>query len=330
MALRRHFAYALLAAAMVATTTACGGSDAAEKGSDSLGTITIGLATSPPDLTSHQFYYAKENGFYEKLGLNVEIKVLPDDQTAIRSLIAGDVDVVWSGAAAGISAMSEGADIKAITSTTPTIGFQLVGSSSIKNPVELEGKRLAVSTPGAVSAVTPLIMIKDDGGDPSKAKVVALGGNGARAAALVAKKVDAAMLNEPFTTQMKQYPYLHVIADGGEGIPNFIYCMETVKSSLIEKRRDAVDAFVKGSLEGTKWANSNPELALKISEKVLPDSKSADLKVAIDAYSAKAFWSASGALTKEQWDFTTKALIDNGLLKKAPAFADSFAAEFTK
>ena len=40
----------------------------------------------PPDPTAHYFYYAQENGFYRQRGLNLDIQLLPDDQTSLRAL----------------------------------------------------------------------------------------------------------------------------------------------------------------------------------------------------------------------------------------------------
>jgi ABC-type nitrate/sulfonate/bicarbonate transport system substrate-binding protein len=320
-------------AGSVAACSSSGGSSGGEGsgagGSSDLGTITLGLGTSPPDLTANQFFYAVKNGFYTKLGLKVNIKPLADDQTAVRALQSGDVDVIWTGALAGMSAMQAGANMKVISATAPKLGFQLVGISAIKQPKDMEGHKLGISAPGAVSAVTPVIMLENDGGDKSKVQVLPIGGSGARAAALVAKKIDVAVVNQPYVSQLTKYPFLHVIAKAGESIPDYIYSFEMTSKTMIKDRPKALKAFVQGSLEADKWAIANPDQAVAMSHQVLPESPEADLKLAIDDMAASSYWSTTAKVGEAQWDFTTKSLVDNKLLSKAISYSDYVDTQFT-
>jgi ABC-type nitrate/sulfonate/bicarbonate transport system substrate-binding protein len=298
-------------------------------GSSDLGTIRLGVGTSPPDLTCNQFYYALQNGFFEKRGLKVEIKPLADDQTAVRALQSGDVDVIWTGALAGMSAMQAGADMKVISATTPKLGFQLVGIKDITEPKQIEGHKLGISAPGAVSAVTPIIMLQNDGGNKDKVQVLPIGGSGARAAALVAHKVDVAVLNQPYVSQLAKYPYLHVIAKAGEAIPNYIYAFEMTSDKTIADRPKALKAFVEASIEADKWANENPDKALEASHKVLPDSPVESLKLAINDLSQSSYWSTTGKVGQEQWDFTVNSLVENKLLPAKVDYGKYVDTQFT-
>lgn len=322
--------------ALGCAVAACGSSSGDDSGgsgksggSTNLGTIRLGLGTSPPDLTANQFYYAVKNGFYKKLGLTVDIKPLADDQTAVRALQSGDVDVIWTGALAGMSAMQAGAGIKVISATAPKLGFQLVGIKSINSPKDIEGHKLGISAPGAVSAVTPVIMLENDGGDKGKVQVLPIGGSGARAAALVAKKIDAAVLNQPYVSQLSKYSYLHVIAKAADSIPQYIYSFEMTSTKMIKDHADALRAFVQGSVEADKWAIANPDKAVAMSHQVLPESPEADIKLAIDDMAADKYWSTTGQISQQQWDFTTKSLVDNDLLPKAISYSDSVETQFT-
>lgn len=320
-------------AALACSLAACGGSPAtsggeADHGGSDLGTIKVGVGTSPPDLTCHQFYYAKKNGFYKKRGLNVDITPFRDDQTAVRALQAGEVDVIWTGALAGMTAMQKGASMKVISATTPVLGFQLVGLKSIKRPKDMEGHKLGISAPGAVSAITPIIMLENDGGQKDKVRVASIGGSGARAAALVAKKIDVAVLNQPYVSQMGKYPFLHVIAKASDAIPKYIYAFEMASDEAIKDRPKALKAFVAASVQADKWAISNPDKAVKISHEVLPDSPVKDLKVAIDDMAKSKYWSTTGKVSQAQWDFTNKSLVDLNQLSKPTAYSKFVDTQF--
>jgi ABC-type nitrate/sulfonate/bicarbonate transport system substrate-binding protein len=323
-------------AALVCTITACGSSGGTASGSGGggggqgkLGTITVGVGTSPPDITSHQFYYALKNGFYKKRGLTVKIKPLKDDQTAVRALESGNVNVVWTGALAGMTAMEKGASIKAISATTPKLSFQLVGSKSIKQPKGMEGHKVGISEPGAVSAVSTNLMLEKDGGSKSKVQEVSIGGSGARASGLVAKKIDAAVLNQPYVSQMTKHSFLHVIAKAGDVLPKFLYSFELASNKMIKNRPEAVKAFVAGTVEADNWADTHPKKATTISHEVLSNSPKSSIKVAIDSLSGSNYWSKDGKITKQQWNFTANALVNNKLIPKPAGYSKYVATQFT-
>ncbi|MQA81663.1 MAG: PhnD/SsuA/transferrin family substrate-binding protein [Streptosporangiales bacterium] len=325
----RSLGIVTLIAALACSLAACGGSKSDESGSSDLGTIRLGLGTTPPDLTANQFYYAVKSGFYKKRGLNVDISPFADDQTAVRALQSGEVDVIWTGALAGMSAMQGGAKMKVISATAPVLGFEVVGIQSIKRPKDVEGHKLGISAPGAVSAVTPIIMLQNDGGDPKKVQVLPIGGSGARAAALAAKKIDVAVLNQPYVSQMSKYPFLHVIAKAAEAIPDYIYSFEMTSDEVIKDHPKALKAFVAGSVEADKWAIANPDKAVQMSHQVLPDVPVEDLKLAIDDMAKTSYWSTTGDVSQKQWDFTTKSLLDNKLLPKPIAYSDYVDTQFS-
>lgn len=336
--LRRSTLVAVMASTLaVGTLAACssGGSSSNSTGSSSkggvpdLGTINLGLGTSPPDLTANQFYYAVAEGFYKKLGLTVKITPYSDDQTAVRALQAGAADIIWTGAEAAMSAIEAGAQMKVISSTTPVLNFDLVGLKSISSPKELQGHRVGISAPGAVSAITPIIMIKNAGGNPNSVTQIPLGGSGARAAALVAGKIDAAVLNQPYVAQLAKYPNLHVIADAATSVPNYIYAMELASDSLISSRPKAVQAFVTGSLEADAWAIAHPSAAVKVSQSVLPGTPVADLTLAIDQLAASKYWSTTGKVSQFQWSFTVSSLVALKQLPSSIAYSTTVDTQFT-
>jgi ABC-type nitrate/sulfonate/bicarbonate transport system substrate-binding protein len=320
-------------AMLLTTVVACGGSatpSTTSSGPKDLGTIRLGLGTAPPDLTANQFYYAVNQGFYTKYGLNVVISPLRDDQTAVLALQTGEEDVVWTGIGAALTAIQAGAQMKVISSTAPLLNFQLVGGSNITRPKDLEGKKVGVSTPGAVSALTPLLMIQKDGGDNSKVQVVSIGGSSARFQALVAKKVDAAVLNEPYTTESGQYSYLHVIADAAKVLPDYIYSEELTMTSTLQSKKAALQAFVTGSIEGARWAMANPDQAAAVSHTVLPDVPQAQITLAINKFAQNKYFSRTGEITQNQWDFTNQSLVQDKILNAAQPFNTCVDTSLTK
>ena len=320
-----------LCGALAIILAACspGGAAApASAGPVSLGQLKVGLGTAPPDPTAHFLYYAQQAGFYKSRGLDVVISPFSGDQTALRALASGDVDLEWTGCAAAMNAIEVGAPLRIISAFNPAIDYLLVVQKGIASPKGLVGKSLGVSQPGAVSFSVPKLMIQGDGGDFSKGSVVALGGSSARVQALIAKKIDAAVLNSSFAERTKAYDYLTVIADGVKALPDYLYACEVTTEKVLAARRPALQAWVTGTMEGVRWFYDHVAEATAISQKLLPDTAPAEIAAGVKAFAEKRYWNESGVLAEKAWAFTTKAAQDSGDLKGPLDYAKYVVTEF--
>src|SRR5438105_91367 len=68
-----------------------------------------------------------------------------------------------------------------------------------------------------------------------------------------------------------KYDYLHEIGDAARDLPDFIYTVEVASEKSLREKRAALQAFANGTLRGARWAMQNPEAAIAISQKLLPD-----------------------------------------------------------
>lgn len=295
-----------------------------------VGKLVLALGTAPPDLTAHTFYYALENGFYKEEGLDLEIKPLVGDQAAVRAVVAGEADAAWTGFAASLQAIEAGGQLVGISSTSPKLDYLLVAQKEVRNLKELEGKNLGVSTPGAVSHQVPRLMILAAGGDPSKAKVVPIGGSSARVQALIAKKIDAAVLNSSFATRTLKYDYLHVIGDAAKDLPNYVYGWEIASKNVVAQKRPALQAFVTATMRAARWAIENPDKAAAISQKVLADVPKDEIVAGVHQFAKIRYWNADGALPETAWNFTVSELLKGGEIKRQLAYSEHVVTDFTR
>ena len=300
------------------------------RAADPVGKLILALGTAPPDLTCHTFYYALESGFYRDEGLELEIKPLVGDQAAVRAVVAGEADLAWTGFAASLQAMDAGGQLVGISSTSPQLDYLLVAQKEVRGLRELEGRNLGVSTPGAVSHQVPRLMIMAAGGDPTKAKVVSIGGSAARVQALIAKKIDAAVLNSSFAARTLKFDYLHVIGDASKDLPNYVYGWEIASRAVVAQKRPAVQAFVTATMRAARWARENPDKATAISQKVLADVPKDEIAAGISYFAKIRYWNGDGALPEASWAFTVNELVKGGELKRPLAYGDHVATEFTK
>lgn len=293
--------------------------------------ISVAIGTAPPDLTLQTYYFAQENGFYKAEGIEVQLTAYNGDATAMRAVAAGEADVA-AGVGLGIplKAIEAGSKLKVVLATSPKMDYLLVAQKAIANAKALEGRNVGISGPGAVSYQVPLLMIKAAGGDPGKVRFVSVGGSAARTLALVGKKIDSGVLNTSFAARTAKYDYLHVIGDAARDLPDFVYTVEVATERTTQQKRAALQAFATGTLRGARWAMQNPEAAIAISQKLLPDVAKDEIAAGLRHFAKTEYYNVDGLLRKEAWDFTLEELVRSGEIKQPLSYNDHVMPEFAQ
>jgi len=289
--------------------------------------LNLVLGTSPPDPACHYLYYPREKGLYKANGVDVNITGVVSATNATRAVIAGEADIGWPDGVSSTQARARGARIKVISAFSRKLDYVIVGSKTIGDMKQLEGKRFASATIGGGTYVIPRGMCAKAGGDPSKVQFVALGNSAARATALIANTVDATIVTSSFVPKLLTYDHLRVIADAGKELPDFIYTWEIVSDATLQKRRGALESFAAAVGEGIRWANEHPDEAAEISVSLLPDADKNETRAAIKAYLGRRYWTSDGLLPQEALAFTEDLLFDADQIKTKPAYEDFVAAD---
>src|ERR1043166_5947000 len=101
---------------------------------------TIGAPQAP-------FYLAKETGLFKKHGLEVEAIYAPGN-TAMRALVAGEVDVIGGSGAFPIVASLQGLDNVIIAASQKVLDYQLLVLPRVEKPADLIGTKIDISNFG--------------------------------------------------------------------------------------------------------------------------------------------------------------------------------------
>lgn len=266
--------------------------------------LTFYVASAPPDPTTHYNWWASENGFYKDLGLDVTIKTIAGDTTLLRALVAGEADVASIGSMATLAAIQGGAPLNVLDCFIPRLDFRVIASKEVPNLKAFEGKPFAVSTVGSVSQLAPAAMIEQAGGDPSKVQWVNVGGNAARVQALIGKRVLGAAVNASLTALALRNEGIHQIGDCGQALPNFIYAWDVVSSKTYTAKKAALQNYTLATARGVRWAMANPEKAVAISQKLLPNQPPELVAADVTDLLKRRFYSTDGVLARAAWDYT--------------------------
>ena len=138
---------------------------------------------------------AKERGFFQQEGLNVDFVLMPAALN-IKVLLSGDIQYATT-ITAGVVANIRGVNTRVVMCFVDRVLLDLVSTPEINSITDLKGKLLGISSRGGLHDVTMRRIFAQSGMDPSQATFITVGGQGAMLASLQSKRIAAGLLNPP-------------------------------------------------------------------------------------------------------------------------------------
>ena len=156
----------------------------------------VRLSISAIDVSFLTAGVAAKRGFFKDENLDTEL-IRMNANVSITALSTGDIDYTMVFASVVRGAL-RGMPMRVVASYMDSSTHLLIARPEFKSLKELKGKTLAVSTYGATSDVAARMMFKQAGVDPERElKIIQLGGERARYAALKEGIVEVAVLSPP-------------------------------------------------------------------------------------------------------------------------------------
>ena len=138
---------------------------------------------------------AKEQGFFQKEGLNVETVLMPASLN-IKVLLSGDIQYATT-ITAGVVANVRGVNTRVVMCFVDRPLLDLVGNPEIGSIADLKGKLVAISSRGGLHDVTMRRIFVQSGMDPSQATFITVGEQGAMLNGIKSGRIAAGLLNPP-------------------------------------------------------------------------------------------------------------------------------------
>jgi len=199
---------------------------------------------------------ASKRGMFRDEGLDVEL-IRMNANVSITALSTTDIDYTMVFASVVRGAL-RGMPMKVVASFMDSSTHLLIARPEYKSIRDLKGKTLAVSTFGATSDVAARMMMKQGGIDPEKElKIIPLGVERARYAALREGIVDVAVLSPPTDTDAQRQGY-RILSRFHELFKLPFTGLGTHLKKLKEKP-DEVKRMVKALLRANRFVRSNRE-----------------------------------------------------------------------
>ena len=205
--------------------------------------------------------------FAKNRGLKIEISQFKDDQLALKSLIAGELDSFEGGPQGVFAADAKGADVKLLGCHWIVVPHGIYANEKIAKVQDLKGKQIAVSAPNSMPDMLARSALAKFGVADTEVKLAAIGGDNDRYQALIGGVVDAAVISNEY--QPVAPKNIHLLVAGRDAVPNFLrVCMISTGKKLSERGDDAVK-FLAAEMSALRYALSHREETIALTRQVI-------------------------------------------------------------
>jgi len=210
---------------------------------------------------------AAKRDFFKKMGLNVEMVPVKDDQILLKAVIAGDLDSFEGGPSGAIVAAAHGADVKILGCTWLMVPHGIFVHDDITSMDQLKGKTMAISSPGAFPDIFARGALAHFNIPEDAMKYASLGGDLDRYKALVAHVADAAVVSGEYAP-IAAKEHIKMLVSAKEALPKFLRMCLTSSGATLKARPQDAAKFLAGEMLGLRYAVAHKDEVLKVTQEV--------------------------------------------------------------
>src|SRR5581483_1595503 len=266
-------------------------------------------------------------GIFAKHGLDIEASASSGD-AKLQQLIASNSVDIGIGSGPGMAFIAKGVPAKAVAEMygPPRNMAVMVGyNSSIKTVADLKGKKLGCTTVGSLTDwIGTRINQKENWGSDG-ITMVPIGGMPPARAAIKTNQIDGYIGALESGYALEEDKEWRVITSATPFVDHFITHVLFARNELIEKRPDAVRAFLQGWFDTIAYMKAHKDRAVAISAKVLDLTPAVASRVYDEQIGG---FSTDGTFDPQAVAVLKQSFLEMGLLKQAPDDKSLFTTQF--
>jgi NitT/TauT family transport system substrate-binding protein len=253
-------------------------------------------AQSKPPLEKMRFIYSAiggsqssvwiphETGIFKKYGLDLELLYVSGGGRAAQVVLAGDAPMgIFTGGAV-VTANFAGADLVVVASSLNAITFFLMARPEVRSLEGLKGKKVGITRFGSA---TDFALGYSESRWPVKRgrdfTVIQMGGMPEIMQALKTGAIDAGTVNAEFTILARK-ENLKELADMSALGLSFPTSAIVTTRSYIKRNENTVRKFVRGFVEGSRFAKTNRAASVAVLRKYIQNDDPEYLNALYDLY----------------------------------------------
>jgi len=213
--------------------------------------------------TQMALWFAKEGGYYEKNGFNVEVISIPGSSLALQAMLSGELPVIQAGGAGPIQTALAGADTVIIATIAKRFSWWIFSQPNITRMEELKGKVFGVTRFGTQSDLASRLALRRYGIDPERdVTMIQTGGPSETVAAMAAGKIHASAITAPATLQARRLKLKEILDLSKLDLDYHVNGLVTTRR-FIKTNEDTVRRFVRAYIEGAARGQKDRPFAIK-------------------------------------------------------------------
>ncbi len=300
----KSISIALLFVSTVLLYSCSGGNKKNEK-------ISVGYI---PIADCSQIFVAYEKGFFKDEGLEVELKEFQGGPQILQALGGKSIEIGFSNLISLVYSNAQGIEFRAITGGPVEDenhienAIMVLKSSNIRTAKDLENKTVAVNSKKNIIELMVREYMLKHGANPDLVTIVEFKFPQMQAA-LIAEKIDAMAIIEPFVTIAKNDERIEILSNYfTEVLPRTEISSYHADLSWIKENEETVKKFKRAMNTATKYCVENPDETRKILVKYA--------KGDADALSKAVMPNFTNELSVDNLQVLIEKMIKNGWLDK--------------
>jgi NitT/TauT family transport system substrate-binding protein len=216
---------------------------------------------TPIGVASWPWWIAKDAGYFQKLGLDVDAVYVGASPVIVQAMLGGQAGVGAGGGTPLVTNILQGGDIVQVATMVPYAIQSLIVRPEIKTTKDLAGKKVGVSRLGAIPHFTLQAIIKLY--KVQGINVVQTGTTAQGLTSLSQGLIDGIITSAPNTFRLIKEGYRELVSPKDFRKLNFEFLINglVARKSFGAKNRDIVVGMIKATMEGTREMFVNEQRA---------------------------------------------------------------------
>ena len=245
----------------------------------------VNVCCSASTGTQATVWYAFETGLFRKYGLQVKLTTIPGGARAAATLISGDMDIGQIAAPPVVNAAAARKDLVIVAGLINRVAGSLMAQPRITSMAMLKGKTVGTNDGSNTDSELRLILQKHLLDPDRDVKLLNLGGDPERAAALQAHRVDATLITPPRSFELRKKGFVTLFDADRADLPYQSTCIATTRRYLAG-HRPAVTSFMKAVQEAIVRIKHDPRGSKAVMAQYMALDPVADAGTLQQAYDA--------------------------------------------
>lgn len=279
--------------------------------------LVYGNAVTPPNMVHLPAYMAKELGYFDEVGLDVEIKSFEGGVGGLRAAMAGGVDVAGTSADPLIAAVGAGATVRAIGTYAPRLSVVMTTAPDIKTIAQMKGRKAGIQEVGGFNEVMTRLVLASGGLSKDDVQYVMVSTAG-RVPALISGQIDTSPLHiDQYYLAVSQKPDLVTMAKLWEVAPDWWYSAFIATEDKIKNNRQDLVDFMSAVLKAQRFMYANRERTIELGMKLTGDKPRPAIEKAYDDLARGGVWSVNDGMPIRMINYTLDQQVRLGMIQES-------------